>query len=83
MTDWIVSENGLDKLKVFPLTIFTEDDDLELKLYANGHIEAVVGKIEDLEISMETMENYYHGGGGIEHVVLWLVAQIIKLREER
>ena len=81
MTDWIVSEDGLDKLKVFPLTVIIEDTDLELKLYANGYIEAVCGKIEEMEESMENLENYYYGAGGVEHVILWLVSQIHKLRE--
>jgi len=81
MTHW--RNNHTDKLKVFPLTIFADDSDLELKLYANGYIEAVGGKLEEIEETMDNMENYYYGGGGIEHIVLWLVAQVNKLREEK
>jgi len=80
MTRWI-EDDDLDRLKVFPLTLISDDSDLELKLYANGYIEAVRGKLEELEETMEDMENYYYGAGGLDHVVLWLVAQINKLRE--
>ena len=82
MTRWR-EDDDLDKLKVFPLTIIADDSDLELKLYANGYIKAVKGKVEELEETMEDMENYYYGAGGLDHVVLWLVAQINKLREEK